>query len=95
MRGISPETVRLHFLRIGDVKALDWILHVLTDDLKRTRGDLCQIMLAALPVQEQNQRHHIFAATRVGFILNTLGMAYESLPSESSLRSVSVKLSRS
>jgi hypothetical protein len=49
MQGITPETVRLHSLRIGDVlKALHWVPHILTDDLKLIRVKMCQTMLAAL-----------------------------------------------
>jgi hypothetical protein len=42
--GISPETVRTHIdmARIGDVlKALRWIPHILTSELKRTRMTMC------------------------------------------------------
>jgi hypothetical protein len=56
MLRISPETFRLHFLRIGYVlKALHWVPHVLTDDPKLIRLEMCQAMLAALPVQGHNQ----------------------------------------
>jgi hypothetical protein len=58
MLGISLETVRLYLLRIGYVlKALHWGLHIVTDNLKRIRVDMCQTMLAALRVQEYNQWH--------------------------------------
>jgi hypothetical protein len=57
MLRISAETFRLHLLRIGYVpKALHWVSHVLTDDLKLVRIEMCQAMLAALPVQQHNQR---------------------------------------
>jgi hypothetical protein len=68
MLGISPESVRLHLLRIGHVvKALHWIPHILTDNLKHIRVEMCQAMLAALRVQEQNQWHDIVTGTESWF----------------------------
>jgi hypothetical protein len=37
------------------MKALHWIPHILTDDLKLIRVEMCQTMLAALRVQEHDQ----------------------------------------
>jgi hypothetical protein len=59
MQRISPETVRLHLLRIGDVlKAFHWVPHILTDDPKLIHIAMCQTMLVALRVQEHNQWHN-------------------------------------
>jgi hypothetical protein len=56
MLGISPETVQLHLLRIGYIlKALHWVPHILTDNLKRIRFEMCQTMLSATRVQDHNQ----------------------------------------
>ena len=53
---LSPETIRLHLLRIGYVlKALHWIPHIFTEDLKWVRVDMCSAMLTALQIQEHNQ----------------------------------------
>jgi hypothetical protein len=58
--GISSETVLFHFSRIGDVlKALHWVTHILANDLKFIRLEMCQAMLAALRMQEHNQWHDI------------------------------------
>jgi hypothetical protein len=52
MLGISPETVRLHLLRIGyTLTALHWVSHILMDDLKPIRVEMRQKMLAALQGQ--------------------------------------------
>jgi hypothetical protein len=60
MLRISPETVWFHLLRTGFVlKALHWVPHILTDDMKLIRAEMCQTMLAALRVQEHNQWHDI------------------------------------
>jgi hypothetical protein len=60
MLAVSPETVRLHLLRIGYVlRILHWVPHILTDDLKLVRVEMCPMMLAALRVQEQNQWYNI------------------------------------
>jgi ribosomal protein L20 len=60
MLGISRETVSLHLLRVGYVlKAVHWVLHILMDGLKLVGVEICQTMLAALRVQEQNQWHNI------------------------------------
>jgi hypothetical protein len=58
MLGISPETVRLHLLRIGSVlKTLYWVSHILIDDLKLIPVKMCQTMLTALRVHQLNQWH--------------------------------------
>jgi hypothetical protein len=60
MLGIPPETVRFHLLRIGYVlKALHWVPHIPTDDLKLIRVEMCQTMLAALRAQEHNHWYNI------------------------------------
>jgi hypothetical protein len=60
MLGISPETVQLHLLRIGYVLiVLHWVPHILRDDLKLIRVEVCQPMLAVLREQKHNQWHTI------------------------------------
>jgi hypothetical protein len=47
-------------LRIAYVlKGLDWVPRILTDDVKIIRVEMSQKMLAALRVQEHNQRYNI------------------------------------
>jgi hypothetical protein len=68
MPGISLETARVHLLRIGYVlKALHSIPHILTDDLKHIRVEMCHMMLAALRVQEHNQCHNMITGDESWF----------------------------
>jgi hypothetical protein len=56
MLGISVKTVRSHLSQIGYIlKALHWISHTITDDLKRVRVDMRYTMLVAVPLEERNQ----------------------------------------
>jgi hypothetical protein len=58
MLGMSPETDRLHLLRIGYVlKALHSVRHILMDNRKPLRVEERQTVMAALRVQEHNQWH--------------------------------------
>jgi hypothetical protein len=73
----SLENVRLHLLQIGHVlKALHWIPHILRDDLKLIRVEMCQTMLAALRVQEHNQSQNIVTGDEswfcFGYVQNRL-----------------------
>jgi hypothetical protein len=74
--GISPETVWLHLLQIGQVmNALHWVPHTLTDDPKLIRVEKCRTMLAERRVQKHNQWHNIVTGDEIGFILNTFWIA--------------------
>jgi transposase len=52
---ISPETVRTHLSRIGyTLKALRWIPHTLTSDLKQVRLTMCLELLPKLRAHAHN-----------------------------------------
>jgi hypothetical protein len=73
MLGISVKTVRLHLSQIGYIlKALHWVSHTITDDLKRVRVDMCYTMLAALRIEEHNQWHNVIIGEKFWFYFEYL-----------------------
>jgi transposase len=57
---ISPDTVRTHMTRIGStLKALRWIPHTLTSELKHTRVTMCMQLLPKFRAHAHNNSHSL------------------------------------
>jgi hypothetical protein len=74
---ISPETIRIHILQIGDtLKSLRWITHALTSELNQVCFNLCLQLLPKLRAYAHDNWRHFVTWMRGGFITNMFGIGY-------------------